>query len=37
MIARQREGIHDEVILYELNDKNIQKFNHNDYEKILAD
>ena len=37
MIARQREDIHDEVILYELNDKNIQKFNHNDYEKILAD
>ena len=36
MIASRREDIHREVILYELNDKNITKFNHNEYEKILA-
>ena len=35
MLARQREDVHNEVILYELNDKNLTKFNHNDYEKIF--
>ncbi len=36
MITRHREDIHNEVILYELNDKNLTKFNHNDYEKIFG-
>ena len=35
MLARSREDIHNEVILYELNDKYLTKFNHNDYEKIF--
>lgn len=31
-----RPGINDEVILYELNDYNITRFNSDDYEKIMA-
>jgi len=31
-----RPGINNEVILYELNDYNINRFKSDDYEKILA-
>ena len=37
MLRKRREDIHHEVILYELNEQNIKKYTHNDYEKILAD
>jgi hypothetical protein len=37
MLRKRREDIHHEVILYELNEQNIIKYTHNDYEKILAD
>ena len=34
-INAEREDVHKEVILFDLSKKNIQRFNHNDYEKIF--
>ena len=30
-----REGINDQVIIYDLNSKNLNRYSHNDYEKIF--
>jgi hypothetical protein len=35
-LDEERRDVHYEVILYDLSDKNIQRFNSKDYEKIFV-
>jgi hypothetical protein len=35
-INAEREDVHQEVILYDLSENNIQRFNSKDYEKIFV-
>ncbi|MBR5102229.1 MAG: hypothetical protein IK092_03825, partial [Muribaculaceae bacterium] len=34
-LSAMREGINDQVIIYDLNSKNLNRYNHEDYEKIF--